>query len=137
MAADPSEITPRDHRNRRTAAIWQYLWFISLIGTHGLFIFRRELVPAGVLYWFVAALPLLIAAGALWFWLRYLREADELQRRIYLNAVAFGFGVTLFWILSYGALVEAGAPKLEQNLHMAPGVAAFFLALLYGKWQYR
>ena len=137
MAADPSEMTPRDHRNRRTSAIWQYLWFISLIGTQSLFNFRRELVPAGVLYWLVAALPLLIGAGTLWFWLRYLREADELQRRIQLNAVAFGFGVTFFWITSYAALIAAGAPTLEQNLHMIPGLLAYSLALLYGKWQYR
>ena len=88
-------------------------------------------------YWLVAALPLVIAAGALWFWLRYLREADELQRRIQLNAVAFGFGVTFFWITSYSALIAAGAPRLEQNLHMVPGFGAYLLALLYGKWQYR
>ena len=149
MAADPSEMTPRDHRNTIIFAIWQGLWFVSLIGTQSLFNvhllgdvavvrhFRRELVPAGVLHWLVAALPLLIGAGALWFWLRYLREADELQRRIQLNAVAFGFGVTFVWITSYAALIAAGAPTLEQNLHMAPGLGAFMLALLYGRWQYR
>ena len=137
MAADPSETTPRDHHNSRTWGIWQGLWFFSLIGTQSLFRFRRELVPAGVLHWLVAALPLLIGAGALWFWLRYLREADELQRRIQLNAVAFGFGVTFFWITSYSALIAAGAPTLEQNLHMIPGLLAYSLAVLYGKWQYR
>jgi hypothetical protein len=137
MAADPSETTPRDHHNSHTWAIWQGLWLFSLIGTQSLFRFRRELVPAGVLHWLMAALPLLIGAVALWFWLRYLREADELQRRIQLNAVAFGFGVTFFWITSYSALIAAGAPTLEQNLHMAPGVGAFMLALLYGRWQYR
>ena len=137
MAADPSEITPRDNHNLRTWGIWQGLWFFSLIGTQSLFNFRREVVPAGVLHWLVAALPLLIGAGALWFWLRYLREADELQRRIQLNAVAFGFGVTFVWITSYAALIAAGAPVLEQNLHMGPGLGAFILALLYGRWQYR
>jgi hypothetical protein len=85
----------------------------------------------------VAALPLLIGAGSLWFWLRYLREADELQRRIELNAVAFGFGVTFVWITSYRALTAAGAPTLEQNLHMMPGLGAYILARLYGRWQYR
>ena len=137
MAVDSSEMTPRDQRNRRAWVIWQGLWLFSLIGTQSLFRFRRELVPAGVLHWLAAALPLLIGAGALWFWLRYLREADELQRRVQLNAVAFGFGVTFLWITSYSALIAAGAPRLEQNLHMAPGLGAFLLALLYGKWQYR
>jgi hypothetical protein len=45
--------------------------------------------------------------------------------------------VTFFWITSYSALIAAGAPTLEQNLHMAPGLGAFMLAVLYGKWQYR
>jgi hypothetical protein len=149
MATDPSEITPRDNHNLRTWAIWTGLWVFSLIGTQSLFNvhllgdvavvrhFRRELVPAGVLHWLVAALPLLIGAGSLWFWLRYLREADELQRRIELNAVAFGFGVTFVWITSYRALTAAGAPTLEQNLLMMPGLGAYILARLYGRWQYR
>ena len=149
MAADPSEMTPRDHHNTIIFAIWQGLWFFSLIGTQSLFNvhllgdvavvshFRRELVPAGVLHWLVAALPLLIGAGTLWSWLRYLREADELQRRIQLNAVALGFGVTFVWITSYSALTAAGAPTLEQNLHMVPGLGAYILARLYGSWQYR
>ena len=137
MATDPSEITPRDQRNTLTSAIWQGLWVFSVIGIETLFDFRPELVPAGVLHWLVAALPLLIGAGALWFWLRYLREADELQRRIQLNAVALGFGVTFIWITSYSALAGAGAPTLRHNLHMMPGLGAYILARLYGRWQYR
>ena len=149
MAADPSEMTPRDHHNTVTFAVWQGLWFVSLIGTQSLFNVhllddvavvrhvRRELVPAGVLHWLVAALPLLIGAGVLWSWLRYLREADELQRRIQLNAVAFGFGVTFVWITSYRTLIAAGAPTLEHNLHIVPGLGAYILARLYGWWQYR
>jgi hypothetical protein len=137
MAADPSEITPRDQRNRRAWNRWTLLFFFSWVGRDSLFRFRRDLVPDGVIYWFLAALPLSIAAGAMWFFARYLREADELQRRIQLNALALGFGVTFFWIATYGGLIEAGAPRLEQNLHMAPGLGAYGLALLYGKWQYR
>jgi hypothetical protein len=137
MAADPSEMTPRDQRNRRLWGIWMGLWHISWFGLLILFGMRRDLVPAGVLYWLVAALPFFVAAGALWFWARYLREADELQRRIQLNALALGFGVTFFWIGSYGVLVVAGAPKLEHGQPLLPGLCAYGLALLYGKWQYR
>jgi hypothetical protein len=137
MAHDPSEITPRDQRNHRAWGLWMSLHFLSLIGLLILFNFRRDLVPAGVLYWLVAALPLFFGAGAMWYWARYLREADELQRRIQLNALAFGFGVTFFWIVSYTVLERAGAPSLEQSRHMAPGLFAYWLAVLYGKWQYR
>jgi hypothetical protein len=139
MALDPSEVTIRDQHNRRVWGIWQGLWFISWFGLLILFRLRRDLVPAGMLYWVVAALPLFVAAGALWFWARYLRQADELQRRIQLNALAFGFGVTFFWIGSYSVLVVAGAPPPKPGTlqPMAPGLCAYGLALLYGKWQYR
>jgi hypothetical protein len=139
MAADPSEMTIGDRRNQRRSAFWVMLWVISLIGTGLLFRSRRGLVPAGAIYWLVAALPLVVAVGAMWSWARYLREADELQRRIQLNALAFGFGVSLFSVGSYAVLVVAGAPTLEPdvNRYMIPGVSAYFVALLYGKWQYR
>jgi hypothetical protein len=89
------------------------------------------------MHWLVAALPLFVGAGGNWSWFRYLREADELQRRIQLNALAFGFCVTYFWIVSYTVLVAAGAPTLEAGRHVAPGLFAYWLAVLYGKWQYR
>ena len=141
MAADPSEITPRDRSNQRRYGVWMMLWFISLIGTQTLFGYRRDVVPSAI-YWFVAALPLFVAAVAIWFWVRYLREADELQRRIQLNALALAFGVTFVWIATY--LAMAGAARLEQGhdttlqqLLLGPGLCTYGLALLYGKWQYR
>ena len=137
MAIDPSEITPRDQRNRRAWGLWMVLHFFSWFGLLILFRLRRELVPAGVLYWLVAALPLVVAAGGMWAWARYLREADELQRRIQLNALAFGFGVSYFWIVSYGVFVVAGAPKLEQGQPLLPGLVAYWFTVLYGKWQNR
>jgi hypothetical protein len=108
-------------------------WFTLAI----LFRLRRGLVPAGMLYWLVAALPLFVGAGGIWAWFRYLREADELQRRIQSNALAFGFCVTYFWIISDTVLMAAGAPSPEAGRHMAPGRFAYWLAVLYGTWQYR
>src|SRR5688572_6236789 len=137
MTTDSSEMTPRDQRNRRAWGLWMGLYSFSVLGLLILFRLRRDLVPAGVLYWLLAALPLLVATGAMWAWARYLREADELQRRIQLNALALGFGVTFFFIGGYSILMVAGAPRLEHSQPMVPGLCAYGLALLYGKWQYR
>ncbi len=106
MTADASEMTPRDRRNQRRYALWMLGWFICLNVTQALFRFRRGLVPPGVITWLVGALPVVVAAFVIWSWARYVREADELQRRIQLNALALGFGVTFFSLASYGALRE-------------------------------
>ena len=137
MPADPSTITPRDRRNQRRYALWTIAWFIALVGTGAFFKFRRGLVPSDVIAWSVGAVPVLAGALALWAWLRYLHEAEELQRRIQLNALALGFGVTFVSVISYGGLVSAGAPMLEARHQLAPGIFAYVLALLYGRWQYR
>jgi hypothetical protein len=136
MTCDPSEMTPRDRSNNRRLAIWTMLWTITLIGTLFLVNFHREFIPAGTI-WVVAALPLVVAVGAMWSWVRYLREADELHRRVQLNAMAFGFGVSFFSLCSYIVLVRVGAPTLEVGRYTIPGVGADVLALLYGKWPYR
>ena len=137
MAADPAEITPRDRRNQRRYALWTIVWFIALVGTQALFRFRRGLVPSDVIAWSVGAMPLLAGAVALWAWSRYLHEAEELERRIQLNALALGFGATFVSVISYTALLSAGAPMLEARYQLAPGIFVYVLAQLYGRWQYR
>ena len=137
MAADPSEITPRDRRNQRRYALWTIVWFIALVGTQALFRFRRGLVPSDVIAWSVGAVPLLAGVVALWAWSRYLHEAEELERRIQLNALALGFGATFVSVISYTALLSAGAPMLEARYQLAPGIFVYVLAQLYGRWQYR
>lgn len=58
----------------------------------------------------VAILP---ALPALWFaalFARHVGEMDELQRRIQLEALAFGFSAGVILTLGYGFLQHAGLP---------------------------
>jgi hypothetical protein len=137
MAADPSEVTPRDRRNQRILALWWFVWFICMLGAQALFRFRRDLVPPGATSWLVKGLPMVAGAVVVWFYVRYLREADELQRRIQSNALALGFGVTFFWTTTYNSLESVGAMKMDPRFLILPGASAYFLTVLYGKWQYR
>jgi hypothetical protein len=45
--------------------------------------------------------------------MRYFSRMDELQRRIQLEAFAFGFGVTGIVTFSYGLLVYVGFPPIS------------------------
>jgi hypothetical protein len=85
-------------------------------GTFG-FIFWSTLyekVPKGSPLAIAAALlPLAPAALFAWSTLRLARQADELQRRIAQEGLAFGFVVALFAALAAAALEAAGLPRLN------------------------
>jgi hypothetical protein len=85
----------------------------------------------------VLALPIVVGAVVVWSFARYLREADELQRGIQLNALALGFGVTFIWVTTYTALQGVGALKLDLRFLMSPGFFVYLLGVLYGRWHYR
>ncbi len=83
------------------------LGFIFFLGIH-------EKAPKGsALALFAALLPLAPAALFAWSTVRLARQADELQRRIAQEALAFGFVVSLFAALTGAALEAAGLPRLN------------------------
>jgi hypothetical protein len=61
--------------------------------------------PASVLPVF----PIVYGASAL---LRFIRDIDELQRRIQLDGIAFGFAATAIISMTLGFLENAGLPRV-------------------------
>jgi hypothetical protein len=86
------------------------------VGTYG-FVFlvsAHDNMPKGSAWAMIAALlPLAPAAVFAWSTFRLARHADELQRRIAQEALAFGFVVALFAALIGAALETAGLPRLS------------------------
>ena len=83
------------------------LGFLFFLGLH-------EKAPKGsALALFAALLPLAPAGLFAWSTVRLARQADELQRRIAQEALAFGFVVSLFVALTGAALEAAGLPRLN------------------------
>lgn len=86
------------------------------VGTLG-FVFvvsAYDKMPKGSVWaLFAALLPLAPAAVFAWSTFRLARQADELQRRIAQEALAFGFVVSLFAALAGAALEAAGLPRLN------------------------
>ncbi len=118
----------QDRVNSRKVTRWLALWAVLfLAGTAAL---RHGLVEAPALCWLLALLPYIPATLALQAFLRYLREADELQRAIQLQALAFAFGCSFLLIGGYPLLERVGAPTLG-----ADGLVVL-LAILYagGRW---
>ncbi len=73
----------------------------------------------------VAVLPMIPIGFALRAYLIFLNGADELQRRIQLNGVAFAAGATGMVTLTYGFLENAGFPTLSW-IWIFPMIIAFW-----------
>lgn len=61
----------------------------------------------------IAVLPVLPALGIPFAVVRYCQAMDELQRRIQLESLAFGFGAAAIATFTYGFLQNAGLPEVS------------------------
>ena len=103
--------TSRDRRNLRHF-IWIYAaWAVFYTG--GSQLIKRDLLPAGPLPWVAAVIPPVVAVFALLAYGRFLRQADELQRAIHLEALAIGFGGGFFGVCTYRLFERLGAPSAD------------------------
>jgi len=63
----------------------------------------------------LAFLPIIPSAFAMWAFMRFFRNLDELQRRIQLEAVAFSFLATCLITLTWAFLQNAGLPRFDVS----------------------
>jgi hypothetical protein len=73
----------------------------------------------------VALAPMIPAMFGLMAFVRYMGSIDELQRRIQLEAIAFGFGGTAALTFGYGFLEGVGFPPINWT---------FIFPLMIGLW---
>lgn len=107
------DTTPRDRRNLLLLAALMAAWAAAFVG--GMMIIERDLVVDGPVAWGLAALNLVLAAAALLAYVHYLREADELQRRIHLQALALGFGGGWLAVAGYRLFELLEAPYADRG----------------------
>jgi hypothetical protein len=123
-----ADLTARDQRNIRPIKIYASLWAISFLaavlflprGTGGI-----ETQP--VWAWFVAAIPVPLGALFAHYYLRFIRETDEMMRKIHLEALAAGFGVAFVSGLALIMLGELGMTRF--------GGLAWHLMLITYVWK--
>jgi hypothetical protein len=73
----------------------------------------------------VALAPMIPAMFGMMAFVRYMGSMDELQRRIQLEAIAFGFGGTAALTFGYGFLEGVGFPPINWT---------FIFPLMIGLW---
>src|SRR5690606_33889580 len=99
--------------SRRDIIVAAYCLGWALCFTGAMQVIKSGLVTHRPIAWVVAAVPSIASIWMLVAYTRYLREADELQRLLQLQAMGWGFGGGFFLICGYLLFESLGAPAVE------------------------
>lgn len=102
--------TPTDRNNNAVLTRWSMVWALWLIAAAWVLRFAEL---SGPLVWLVALSPNVAALFVVQRYLRFLRMTDELIKRIHLEGLAVGFGVSYAFVIGYSIAEHAGAPPLN------------------------
>ena len=92
---------------------WSMAWMGSYVAVTVLFK-THVLLPGGASY-LLALLPSVLGVVGIWSYIRFLRDADGMQRKIQLEALALGFGAGSLAMMGYRLLERAGAPPIDPS----------------------
>ena len=106
------DLTANDRRNVMRYNGWMLGWMVLWAGAL-LLIAKAGL--AGPLAWALAALTVVPGVLGLHAYVRFLRQADELLRKIQLEALALAFGIGVLFMMSWRLFERLGAPELDLN----------------------
>jgi hypothetical protein len=85
----------------------------------------------------IALLPMLPALLMPWAVVRLFREMDELQQKIQLESLAFGFAAAAVLTFTYGFLQNAGLPDLSWVWVWPVMSASWIAGGVVARWRYR
>lgn len=120
--------TPRDGRNYMRFTYWM-LSSMAVFAVATV-LFKREIVRPGVLAWTLSLAAVVLMSAAVWSYILFLRNADELLRKVHLEALAFAFGVGAVVMTGYRLAERLGAPNLDIN----DPLLVMMLTWLGGQW---
>jgi len=122
-------MTPRDRRNERLATGWMLAWMASWLAVN--LAISYGVLARGVPGTVAALLPLGLGVRMIQAYRHFLREADELLRKIHLEALAVSFGAGLVGGLMNQLLARTGAMAGVDTIALvALMTASYSLAVL-------
>lgn len=104
--------TPRASRSQRRFQVWMMAAMLAYLGATAAVRFKASVAPW--VYWALVVLAWLLAIQTIRSYLQFLRGADELLRKIEIEALGLGFGVGAFFSMLYPLLEGLGAPGVGQ-----------------------
>jgi hypothetical protein len=88
-----------------------------------------KLIP-NALGWGLTALTIALMLASIRFYVHFLRNADELLRKVHLDALALSFGIGAVAMMGYRLCERLGAPKLDIN----DPFLVMVLVWAFGQW---
>ena len=117
-------LTERDRRNQRQALIWMFAWVVSWVAAS--IAIKEGLVAPGWPATLLAVLSTLLGVVMILVFIKFLRQADELLRKIQVEALALGFGAGYVGAITYNLLEKAGAV-----VHPDPADLTLIMVIVY------
>ena len=127
--------TAADRRNQYHIVAWCLAWALTLAGVTTYLETHSGFRGNGA--WLLAALPFALSVGPLLSYLRYLRMADELLRKIQMEGLAIGFGAGIVVTMGYQVLERVGAPAMSAHDVVVIMAAGWIIGQLAATWHYR
>jgi len=93
--------------------------------------------PPGPWKYAIALLPVLPAMGIPLAVVRFCQAMDELELRIQLESLAFGFASTAIVTFTYGFLQNAGLPQVSWVWVWPVMAVCWMVGLVAARWRYR
>ncbi len=104
--------TPRDYRNYRHFTWWMTGAVVTFAAAT--ILLDGSFIPPA-LGWVLTVASVGLMVIAMRSYIVFLRMADELLRKVHLDALAFAFGAGIIAMLGYRLCERLGAPKLDVN----------------------
>lgn len=128
--------TERDRKNQRKVIVWGLAWSASFAGVF--VALTRGWLATGAPALVATALSLALGIGTAVAYRKSLREADELRRKIELDASALAFGVGLVGGATYQLLEGAGVVADARLIHVwIAMMLTYAVAIHFGYRSYR
>ena len=121
--------TPRDARHLWVFNSWLAGGVACFLAATYLLAKKEPIAPTAVAYALTAATIVLLTIAARAY-LIFLRGADELLRKIQLEALAFSFGAAVIFMFGWRLCERLGAPKLDVD----DPVFVMMIVWGFGQW---
>ncbi|HEV7240858.1 MAG TPA: hypothetical protein VGQ36_16590 [Thermoanaerobaculia bacterium] len=119
--------TARDGRNYRVFTWWMTAAMLTFAAAT--ILIDGNFIPTAA-GWALTTATAILMVAAMRSYIVFLRNADELLRKVHLEALAFAFGAGLVAMMCYRLCERLGAPKLDVN----DGGLVLFIVWIGGQW---
>ncbi len=135
-AIKPDEAPARSKKNHALIMLWIFVWMATFVAADKAEAYKWY--TAGSLPLLAIAMNAVIGLIVIVTYMRFLKELDEMQQKIQLNALALAMGIGLVGSVSYSLLVSAGivaAPDIAVVIALLGGGYSAGLVIARTRYQ--